>query len=379
MNLKRFLKPHTNVLVSLKIILLMMVIFTLIRLFFIFTYYKYFAGIEFSEIVLSLIIGLRFDLSATMMIGGLFFILLNLPGNFKFKNVYFSFVLFLFFIIFITAITISIGDIYYYQFTKRRISYEIFNLTKSTSELLNIIFKDYLIQLIAFILFIFLGGYFFIKIFIKKNQNTTTTLSNDILYLIIVIIGIIISIRGGLQLKPLRESYAFRNERVILGHLSLNAVFTSLRTLYRGDIKWNNFLSYNEVKKNVKILLSNDKEIYLNEDYPVMRRYNISKNEINKLNIVIFVMESWSSKYLHDTNLIDSPTPFLNRLINDSYYCSNFFATGQRTIQGMQAIIGSIPNVVYDNILGSPIEQNNLRPLHLLIFFVTILTNKRPF
>lgn len=365
MSNKKFIntvKPHSNIFLSLKAIALLLIIFTLIRFFFYFTYIQSFSGLPISEIALSFLVGLRFDLASTMMISGLFLLLLNLPGKFKLNKTYKIVVVSIFLLVFIAALLISLGDIYYYQFSKRRISYEIFNLMKSIPELWSIVLKDYLLQLIFASATIVLLGFVWFKLLLRKTKDTHQSIANDMIYFILTIAVIILSIRGGLQLKPLRESYAFRNDNISLGHLSLNAVFTTIRTLNRGDLRQYNFYPLSESKDTVRKLLKADNEVYLNSEYTLMRQRTMAHGGQNKMNVVIFVMESWSGGLIDGKN-VENSTPNFRELVKKGIHYTNFYASGQRTIQGIQAIISSIPNVAYDDILGSPIEQNKLRPL----------------
>lgn len=365
MSNKKFIKtikPHSNIFVSLKAIALLLIIFTLMRFFFYFTYFQSFSGLPISEIALSFLVGLRFDLASSMMISGLFLLLLNLPGKFKLNKTYRIIVVSIFFLVFIVALLISLGDIYYYQFSKRRISYEIFNLMKSIPELWTIVLKDFLLQLIFASAFILLLGFVWFKLLLRKTKGSHQGIANDIIYFILTIAVIVLSIRGGFQLKPLRESYAFRNDNISLGHLSLNAVFTTIRTLNRGDLRQYNFYPFSESKETVRELLKADNEVYLNNEYTLMRQRTMGHNGQNKMNVVIFVMESWSGGLTDGKNLENS-TPNFRELVKKGIHYTNFYASGQRTIQGIQAIVSSIPNVAYDDILGSPIEQNKLRPL----------------
>jgi phosphoglycerol transferase MdoB-like AlkP superfamily enzyme len=233
---------------------------------------------------------------------------------------------------------------------------------KSIPELWTIVLKDFLIQLIFASAFILLLGFVWFKLLLRKTKGSHQGIANDIIYFILTIAVIVLSIRGGFQLKPLRESYAFRNDNISLGHLSLNAVFTTIRTLNRGDLRQYNFYPFSESKETVRELLKADNEVYLNNEYTLMRQRTMGHNGQNKMNVVIFVMESWSGGLIDGKN-VENSTPNFRELVKKGIHYTNFYASGQRTIQGIQAIVSSIPNVAYDDILGSPIEQNKLRPL----------------
>lgn len=368
-NKSRFeiLLPHQNIFLSAKVLLLMMFIFTLLRFLFYILYSQQYYGVPVGEIGLSFLIGLRFDLASVMLVGGFFILLLNLPGRFKYKQLYKISILSLLFLVVFASIVLSLGDIFYYPYAKRRISYEIFNLFKSVPELITIILTDYLVPLIIAFVVVILLGYLWFKLFGKYKSTAYKGIANDVIYFILLIGVMIISIRGGFQLKPLRESYAFRNDNIALGHLSLNAVFTTLRTLNRGDIQSYNFIPMDEAIKTMRDLLKSPNEIYLDDGYPIMRQTIAEPTQRKKLNVVIIVMESWPGNFEELETIKPYPMPEFRELMSKGIYFSNFFAAGQRTIQGMQAVVGSIPNVVYDDILGSPIEQNFLRPLGVIL------------
>lgn len=357
----RYFLPHKNFIITIKAIIILLILFSVFRVLFFAYYNEIFLNVSGSEVLKSFLIGIRFDLSAIMMFSSIFIFLLNIPGKFKFSIYYVRTILFFYFVIFVVATLILAGDIYYYDFVKRRLSYEIFNLCKSIPELFTIILEKYLIALIGFILLVSVLGCIWFKYLPKSKIKSKYSAFNDIVYFIIAIGLILILIRGGFQLKPLRESYAFRNENISLGHLSLNPVFTVIRTINRGDLMDYRFLDYEEGIKIVRSMLKDKNEQFRSKEYPLMREKIFGEIRGEELNVVIFVMESWPG----DLYLIEggTATPFFNKLMMKGRYFSRFFSTGQRTIQGIQAIIGSIPNVVYDDILGSPIEQHSLRQI----------------
>lgn len=356
-----YILPNNNFFITLKIVLILLFVFSFFRLIFFIYYYQYFLNVSASEIFVSFLAGIRFDLSAIMMFSGIFILLLNLPGKLKFAVYYVRIVLLFYFFTIILVILILAGDIFYYDFVKRRLSYEVFNLFKAIPELAIIVLDKYFFALLSFLIFIIILGYIWFKYIPKSKFKYKYNLFGDIFYFIIIIGLIIVSIRGGFQLKPLRESYAFRNENISIGHLTLNPVFTIIRTINRGNLQDYKFLDEAEAVQVVRTLLKDHNEDFISEEYPLMRKKDFVAMQNEKLNIIIFVMESWAG----DTYLIDNgkATPFFNKLMKNGKYFKRFFSSGQRTIQGIQAIVGSIPNVVYDDILGSPIEQHSLRQL----------------
>jgi len=356
------------------------------RLAFYIYYSDAFSGISFVEILFSFFVGLRFDLASAMIVGGIFFLLLLLPFPFAKNNFYQQIILIAFSIVLLPWLFVFAGDLLYYQFVSRRLSFEIFTVTKNFSEITRMIAGGYAFSLALFILFL-VAVYFALWKLLKKVTSYELRVTNDKLQMtndvsdsrfkkysketliFISAIGIIIvSIRGGLQLKPLRESYAFRNDVLQLGHLSLNPVFTVARVLFKGDSESADFFPTEFATETVRALLKNDEE-FLDTNYPLMRRKN-SQSEIRNpksLNVIIFIMESWGAKNIGAFGNPYKPTPNFDSLAQNGMLFTNFFASGQRTIQGMQAIVSSLPTLLREDIIGSSLEQNSFCSLGTIL------------
>ena len=70
---------------------------------------------------------------------------------------------------------------------------------------------------------------------------------------------------------------------------------------------------------------------------------NIDSLPINKPNVIFICVESLSAKYLGSFGNTDHITPTLDSLANHSLFFNNLFATGTRTVRGMEAITLSVP------------------------------------
>jgi phosphoglycerol transferase MdoB-like AlkP superfamily enzyme len=68
-----------------------------------------------------------------------------------------------------------------------------------------------------------------------------------------------------------------------------------------------------------------------------------SINNPKKLNVIFICIESLGSKRLEYFGSTHNITPNLDALINESIFFTNLFATGTRTVRGMEAITLSIP------------------------------------
>ena len=111
-------------LVSIFIILILLVFYTILRTGFFFTNYIEFSGLTRNEIFSSFISGLRFDLSAIFIINLPVLFLYNLPGKMNKWKWYRYFTSGLFLIINFAAVTLNLADYSRYPVIGRRLLYE---------------------------------------------------------------------------------------------------------------------------------------------------------------------------------------------------------------------------------------------------------------
>jgi len=117
----------------------------------------------------------------------------------------------------------------------------------------------------------------------------------------------------------------------------------------------NNELSFTEFYKtidnetaftNVKNSYTNATDKFVNPNSDEIYRTISNSDSINapsKPNIVFICIESLSGKYLNTLGSDLNITPNLDALAKESVFFTNMFATGTRTVRGMEAISLSIP------------------------------------
>ncbi|HXX53145.1 MAG TPA: LTA synthase family protein, partial [Thermodesulfovibrionales bacterium] len=167
----------------------------------------------------------------------------------------------------------------------------------------------------------------------------------------IVVLGLsIILARGGLQMKPLKYSDAFALNSSFLGQLALNGLYTTMRTFYsmreNREMKgWEKRTCSREeaVQKGREMIVDVQRENISDANYPLYRSFTYGADQFRPLNVVIFIMESWSSRYVGASGGEEDATPFFSRLSKDGVFFRNYFATAQRSIEAISSIITSIP------------------------------------
>lgn len=356
--------PQANFIISFGLFIFMLAIYTFLRIGFFFYNFDFFQDIQFEQILYAFIYGIRFDIAALLMINMPILFLYNLPVKFykiRFSN-YFFFVLFC--LLNLLGIGLNIADYAYYPTIQRRLLFEPFTETLDLVRMVPGLFTNYTPLILSFI-FLFV---FFIWLSFKVSKQLHNKSIIQFSYwktsvsLVVVILLTIIGIRGGLQLKPIRQTNAFFSDSKPLGYLVLNSTYTVIRCYFQYTFPDYNFYKDEEASKIVMELIKSDDEEIINKDYPFLR-IKKPKNPMIKKNIIVFIMESWSAEYIGSITGWESNTPFFDSLARKGILFKNFLANGQRSIEAVPSILASLPAVFPSSIIGSRVEINKIRGL----------------
>ena len=84
----------------------------------------------------------------------------------------------------------------------------------------------------------------------------------------------------------------------------------------------------------------------------------VHPGEEKKPNVVLVMVESLSAKYLGSFGNTKGLTPFLDSLAKESLFFTRFYATGTRTVRGMEAVTLSVPPTPGRSIVKRPDCEN---------------------
>lgn len=324
--------------------LIMMAIYMLSRWFFYFMNRGTFQDVTFGEMMTMSWGGMRFDLSALCYLNALCIIMQFVPLKIRHTVKYQRIVKILFLIINAIGIAVNVADIAYFEFGGRRTTFTIFSEFGGESNL-GKIFLDSTIshwQVWLFGLLMIIATILFYFNPIKKNTAREDFSSNLRYYILHSIIFLVVlactigAIRGGFSSKmhPLRqdsaEIYCTRpHEAAIV----LNTPFTLITTMHKTGYTNPNFF----------------KNEQLDTIFNPIKNQHPSGGEMQKLNVVVFLMESFSTEYTgffnmnRDGGKYQSYTPFLDSLLSKSYSFQYSFANGLRSVDCMPAVFAGIP------------------------------------
>lgn len=263
---------------------------------------------------------------------------------------------------------LSIADIGYFQNSHRRLSFEIFSITGDIAGFLpELLAGHYVYTAIAVLV---IAGFCCISWKIAGKREKTFQYQNPLaarlLSPVIIILLAIIMIRGGFQLKPLRPADAFLNDNSVTGYLVLNTPYSIIQSGFQDDIEKFSFMPKEEAVKISRSLFADTGESFVNDDYVFMRKKNFPVQN-KKYNVVVLIMESWSSLYCGSITGQKTFTPFFDSIAAGGMLYTNFFASGFRSIEALPSILVSVPSVFNSPIINSSSEINNYRGLGTIL------------
>lgn len=296
-----------------------------------------------------LLYGIKFDIVAVTALNAGFIFFASLPFSF-FHIKAFRIVLKL-----VYVIANSIGmlgnlvDTAYFPYTLRRSTADSigFFLEKNDAgTLLPVFLADFWHLVLIFVAYIWLISWLykllqrkFLSPFTKESNKLKPILLRSFLFLL-VISSSVLGIRGGTQLIPLSIIDAGNYVAPKYVPLVLNTPFCFIKSGVLYTLEEKKYMTEAEAAALVN---------------PI-KKYNYPDSAFTPKNVVVIIVESLSKEY---TGLGKrySGTPFLDSLMQHSLVFSNAFANGKRSIEGIPAVLASMPSFQYDYI--STVYSNN--------------------
>lgn len=339
-------------------LLLLLAIYTVCRLGFIIQNHQAFNNLSPSIVFKICFWGIRYDLSAILILNSLYGIILlapipiwRVPELGRSLNV-------LFFLTNIPALLIEIGDWGYFPYNLKRSTAAVFDLITRKGDFLFLL-PGWLIQywyLLAGAIIILLSLWFVKN---QINQKTPLTLLPEEkpytrIFLIkgSLLLGFIfisvICVRGGLQYIPIGIRNATQTSGPEYAPALLNTPFSILTTIGGESVKEVYFFNTRELNSYVNPI----------KGYP--------SNSFKSRNVVIIILESFSREFTA-LGKAESYTPFLDSLMNESLVCTNAFANGLRSAEGIPAILAGIPSLMDEPFHTSPFSSNRINGIPSLL------------
>lgn len=296
------------------------------------------------------IVGIRFDLSAMAWLYFPFILLSLFPLSVLAKS---KLLLHaqntLYYLASAISIVFNLIDVEFFPFTFRRSTADLFSMLQMEDSFSALIIKyliDFwwltLLGVMLFTLLVYANRK--IKAHIFHNANIHFSLK-QLAFSLIVLPLWILAMRGGTQLIPISIVDAGNMSKPGAIPLVLNTPFTILKTIENKGLVVPDYMPMEEALQR----------------WPFIKDVGIAK--WGKPNVVIIIMESFSSEYIGFLNGAESYTPVLDSLMRTGKSYPNAFANGKRSIDGIPAILASLPPLMETPYISSPYASNQLKSL----------------
>jgi phosphoglycerol transferase MdoB-like AlkP superfamily enzyme len=139
--------------------------------------------------------------------------------------------------------------------------------------------------------------------------------------------------------------------------LAKNGIYNLFSAFRNNSLSYNQFYSQlpiEEAVTNVRTLIRMDSQRFLSDLKYSLARTVISGKPDKEMNVVLITVESLSAEFMQSFGNEQALTPFLDSLAKESIFFTNFFATGTRTVRGLEAIALSIPPTAGSSIVRRP-------------------------
>ncbi len=348
-------------------LLLVMVLYTISRLFFYWVNIDLYPHVSFSHLLEMLAGGLRFDLTAILYLNSLYILLaiLPLPAHIRNHTTYIRTAQWAFWVPNILGFIANCMDMVYVRFTDRRTTCTIFTEFQNDDNLVSIIGQSVLQYW-----YVTLFGIALLTLFIlctRKQWQAPTTRKAWIYYttesalMLISIYFVVIGIRGGFgkYTRPITISNALQytntpQETAIL----LNTPFSLMKSLENTTYIHPHYFS-NEQAEEIFSPIHTD-EIGEN------RLSEHTRGALGQTNVVVLILESFSKEYIgfYNQHIDDYKgyTPFLDSLLTHCITYTHSFASGRKSIDAMPSVLSSIPMLIEPYIV-TPYSTNAVSSL----------------
>lgn len=327
-----------------KLVIFWILFFAFFRLLFVIYHHAKIPDGKHSNTVLAFLYGLRLDLAVACFASIIPYILWSIQQFFKRRifhktNLYFNF-----FLIALVSL-LSIANIKIYGewgtlLNARALHYLLYPKEAVAS------ISIWALLLLLFSCFII--AYMGIKKYRKHVTHFSYTIENKKLKVVLIVIfPILLTIgsRGGLQLAPINESTVYYSPLSINNHIATNNIWYLAHSILDANDTKNPFLfTDNENAKKITAGLfdtTNDES-------------EIVVTKINKPNIVIIILESWTADIIKALGGENNVTPYFDELQKKGILFTQMYSSGYRTDQGLISILSGFPAQPYNSIITTP-------------------------
>lgn len=223
-------------------------------------------------------------------------------------------------------------------------------------------YYPYFLLFIISIGIIITTSYFCTK-WIKETTNKMSILSHRPIQLLIFLLSGVICFfgtRGHLSKTPIGLNAAYFTDNKLVSDLCVTPAYHFIAYLDDYKIDFAQLMPYDVALTNIQRQFNIDASNYAQD--PLCREMiaDSTRSALN-LNIVLIFMESMGVNQLHQEENGKKLTPFLDSLVESSYYFENIYSSGVHTNAGVGSTLISMPSLLQEHMMTrNPMTYNSM-------------------
>lgn len=316
-----------------KISLFWILFSTVSRVIFLVYNYSFASQVPVKEVFYAFVYGLKLDISITGYI--LFFLSLFMAFVAPFGESINRLVTRVYSLVFIIiSSVITIADIELYRNWGFRIDSTVLLYLESPKESLvstPIGLLVFLFSLIGFLAW--LAYYLYIRFVDKSLKELKPVKWYYAPLFLLISASMIIPIRGGFGIAPINQGSVYFSSFQFANHVALNA-------------PWNFGRSLTTMNRKQSVSFMSDEDALENFDGLFIKKEYETQTQLIKKgtpNIVIIILESFTSSVVESLGGLPKVTPQLDKLTQEGVLFTNFYANGDRSDKGIVSILSGYP------------------------------------
>lgn len=172
----------------------------------------------------------------------------------------------------------------------------------------------------------------------------------NVLVSIFLLAFLFVPIRGGIQKIPMNVSDAYFSEKIFADHAAINLPWNIMFSILNKNDTQNPF-EYFPIDKSKELV---------DNIYDTGPKKIPSIFAVNKPNIIIIILESFTAKWVGCLGGIPNVTPNLDSIADHGLLFTNIYAAGDRSEKGQVAVLSGYPNQAINSIIKTPTKTRNL-------------------
>ncbi len=213
-------------------------------------------------------------------------------------------------------------------------------------EVASMLFKGHLLELILASVGLFIGAkvsWFFInRVVIVKEEQIKPSPVTSLLGFLFLVIMLFACARGTVGHRPINPSFVYFSTDPLVNSLTLNSAYSVVFALKQMTHEKNASTMYGKMSSEKMIELLQQatelpKSAFKNKKIPTLAKHS-AYHQGKVKNLVIILEESLGARFVGGLGGINL-TPELDKLINSGWAFEQLYATGTRSVRGIEATI----------------------------------------